>query len=801
MLLATNQFTDKRNIYQQAAIVLETVGNNSTMPIKEQNLQQQRNNSYPKQMMPSWNKRIPEAEEQNAGLGQVTAVLRRKIAVIVSVTVIVTTAAAAWTSTRTPEYEGKFQLLVEPLKSSENELLVLLSRTLQQNVNEITKQNKTDLDYQALVEVLKSPKVVAPVVSKLQSQYPDIKYDQLVGNDVDGKAVSRIGTLNINRIKQGKELSRVIEVRYRESNPDKIQTVLSEISQAYRHYSLEQQQTNLSQGIKFVDQQVPKVRQRVSSLQRDLQALQQRYGVFNPELQGDQLLKRQDENVAQIRETEKKLAESKSLYASLQGQLGMQQNEAIAASALSESPQYQQILTRIRDIEAKIATESARFREDSPIIQSLREQRNQLLPLLNQEARNAVGNSISNARNLPQVGTYQNTVRVELIQQLANTANQIRLLETSLQANYRAQQQLNQQVKEYPVVSRQYSNMQRDLRVATDTLTQMLGKKEALRLDAAQQEIPWELIMPPTIPRDKTGKLIAVSPNHPRDIILGAVAGLLLGILTAFFIENAESVLHDFDEVKRATKLSVLGNIPFEKDLKKELKKLQLADVSYQTRKKGTGEDVKRTVKSRQEEASTFKLAFYSLYNKIQSLGYEIPIRSMAISSAGSSVGKTTVAANIAQIAAETGKRVLLIDANLRNPQLHHNLGIVNAKGLSEVLSDGLDLNDVIAQSPNDENLFVVTAGQVPQNPTKLFSSQRMQRFVEKSQEEFDLVIYDTSKLMGSLDTHILAQRLDAIVLVVGLGKTDRNAFHQALDELKTSRLPVLGIVTNHPKL
>ncbi len=173
----------------------------------------------------------------------------------------------------------------------------------------------------------------------------------------------------------------------------------------------------------------------------------------------------------------------------------------------------------------------------------------------------------------------------------------------------------------------------------------------------------------------------------------------------------------------------------------------------------------------------------------------------MAISSAGSSVGKTTVAANIAQIAAETGKRVLLIDANLRNPQLHHNLGIVNAKGLSEVLSDGLDLNDVIAQSPNDENLFVVTAGQVPQNPTKLFSSQRMQRFVEKSQEEFDLVIYDTSKLMGSLDTHILAQRLDAIVLVVGLGKTDRNAFHQALDELKTSRLPVLGIVTNHPKL
>ena len=744
---------------------------------------------------------MPEDEEENPGLGQVFAVLSRKVGVIASVALIVTTAVAAWSSTRTSEYEGKFQLLVEPLKSSESELLVLLSETLQQNVNEITKQNKSELDYQALVEILKSPKLIAPVVSNLQTQYPEIKYDQLVGNDESGKpAAGRKGTLIITRITKGKEESRVIEVRYRDSSPEKIQRVLDQVSQAYRHYSLQQQQTNVSQGIKFVEQQIPTLRQRVNTLQKDLQTFQQRNGVFNPELQGDQLLKREDDIKTQITETERQLAEAKSLYASLQNQLGMQQNQAIAASALSESPQYQQILTRVRELDAKIATESARFRDDSPIIQSLRDQRDQLLPLLNQEAKGALGNNTTSAKDLAQTGVYQNSVRRTLIQQLANTANQIHSLESSLQANRQADQQINQQVKQYPAISRQYSNMQRELHVASDTLTQILAKKEALRLDAAQRESPWELIMPPTIPHDQAGKLIAVSPDRKRDVILGGIAGLLLGILAAFLLENLEKVFHDVGQVRRATKLSLLGIVPFNKELKKEIKRLKIADEAHLPQKEERRQNVETAVKPHVEEASPFLLAFYSLYNKIQSLSYEIPIRSIAITSATSGVGKSTIAEYLARIAAEAGKRVLLVDANLRNPQLHKRLGLVNTKGLSEVLSNDLDLDDVIEPYPKEENLFVVTAGQVPSNPTKLFSSKQMQYFVEKSHKDFDLVVYDTTHLVGFLDTHVLGQRLDAVVVVVGLGKTGRHAFEEALDELKTSRLPVWGVVANDPK-
>jgi polysaccharide biosynthesis transport protein len=771
--------------------------NGKQMPTKEQNLQQLRS---PNTLLrePYVFSRRPESEEENTGLSQVIGVLRRRIGLIASTAIIMTTLAVVWTATRTPKYEGKFQILVEPLKTADSELLVLLSETLQQDVNEITRNNTTELDYQALMEVLRSPKVINPVINDLKNQYPDISYGQLVATDASGKApVGQAGTLDITRIGKGKELSRVIEVRYRESNPQKIQSVLDRVLEAYQNYSQEQQQTNLRQGIKFVELQIPKMQLRVNTLQGQLQVFQQKHSLFNPELQGEQLLSRVDELKAQRIEAQRALAESKSLSASLEKQLAMSADTAIASSALSESPQYQQILTRIREVETRIATESARLTDDNPAMQNLREQRQKLLPLLQQEAKLAIGSntSSSNALNSP-VGIYQNSVRRDLIKQLADTTNQIQLLESSLEANQKATQELNKLIVQYPALSRQHSNLQRELRVATDTLNQLLAKQEALRVDAAQKDVPWEVITPPLLPRDSMGQIEPVAPPTARNIVLGGVAGLLLGSLAAFTLENWQNVFHEPEEIKRATKLPILGVIPFHKGLRQAIsgsdKELIYADQKGQNR-------FVPTVKAKTQDykTSAFTEAFCSVYNRIQSLKSETSLRSIVITSAISGDGKSTVAANLAKIAAQAGQKVLLVDANLRHPQVHHILGLVNTKGLSEILSDGLDLNDVVGQAPREENLFVVTAGDMPENPTKLFSSQRMEVFVERTHTNYDLVIYDAPHIMGLLDTSILANRVDGVLMVAGLGKTIRPSLQQALEELKACRVSVLGTVVD----
>ncbi|MGB3638051.1 MAG: polysaccharide biosynthesis tyrosine autokinase [Rivularia sp. (in: cyanobacteria)] len=767
------------------------------MPAREQGLQPL-NETKSLSREPYWLLKRPQnVEEESFGFGQIFSMLRRRAALIASVAVIVTTGAVVWGSTRTPKYEGKFQLLVEPLTNSESELLVLLSQTLQQDVNKITRQNNTPLDYQALVEVLKSPKIIEPVVDQIQDKYPGVSYGELVGGGKAGKVPSSVkeGQLHISRLSQGEIESRIIEIRYKDSNPQKVLFVLDKVSQAYRSYSLEQQQTNLRQGIRFVEQQIPVLRLRVNRLQGDMQRFQQNYNLFNPELQGKQLLERASELQATKIEASKRLAESKSLYSSLENQLGMSPNAAIAASALSESPNYQDILKRVRDVEAQIATESVRLSDANPVMVSLKEQRQKLLPLLKREAQLALGNNVPDNLLNTTVGTYQNSVRRDLIQKMADTANQIQLLEASLKATDGALVELNKQINNYPEIAGRHANLERELQVANDTLKQLLGKQEALRVDAAQQEVPWELIMPPRLPKDKTGQFIADASKGKLNIILGGAGGLLLGVLAAFFLENAQNVFHDSREVKRTAKLPLLATIPY----LKELKLLPPADkeLVYALEKDERLLPQAKNRRSKDYGASPYTQAFYSLYTRIQALKEETAISSLVITSANPGEGKTTVATTFAKTAAEAGLRVLLVDANLQNPQVHHSLGLINTQGLSEILSQGLDLNDALGQSHEEENLFVITAGEEPRNCAKLFSSPRMRNFVMRSQADFDLVVYDTPHILGRLDTSILATHADGILMVVGLGKTVRPSLSTALDELEAGRNRVLGLVSN----
>lgn len=166
------------------------------------------------------------------------------------------------------------------------------------------------------------------------------------------------------------------------------------------------------------------------------------------------------------------------------------------------------------------------------------------------------------------------------------------------------------------------------------------------------------------------------------------------------------------------------------------------------------------------------------------------------------------------------GQRVLLVDADLRNPKIHTMLGLPNTKGLSNVIAEDLDFKNIIQRvrsasmkaqdygsweaAPTEieefllkENFIVLTAGQVPPNPTSLLSSQKMQNLARQFEAAFDLIVYDTSPFLGIADSSLLAAHTDASILVVGLGKTNRSALAKVLEQLKISSTPILGVVAN----
>ena len=725
---------------------------------RTQPLNVEKNGKHPPSSQSVYTNSLPNNFNQagdDLDLRQLVTIVRRRIVVISGVAISIAVGMGFWTFSQEPKYEGKFRLLVEPV-TKENKLEGL---TQIPGVNPNVQQN--GLDYNTQIQVLASPELMAPIVSQLSQQYPDIDYSAM------------LESMTIERF----EKTNILDISYQDTEKEKIEFVLQQLAKDYLKYSLQERQTNLRKGIDFVDSQLPELQLRVNSLQRQLQQFRQQYNFIDPEVKAQQLSEQVDNVQLQRLETQKELAETRSLYASFQAQSGAaladnpafyaatnSQERSDTAQALKEAPVYQKLVGQLRDIESQIGADSTRFQDDSPNIVSLRNKRENLFPVLRAEAQRVLGNKL-----------------VELSTKISGL--EVRLAEIST-----AENTLNQSVEQLPTLARQYTDLQRELKVATESLNRFLEKRESLQVENAQNEIPWQVIAAPKVEKEP------ISPNIKRNLILGAIAGVIAGMAAALLAERLDNVFHTPEDLKDLTKLPLLGIIPFNKGLK------QLAPLAQaKVEKKAEGYKLVLPSMSSTQNESYFPFveSFRSLHTNINFLGSDTPINSLVVTSAQKGDGKSTVSVQLAQAAAAMGQKVLLVDGDMRLPQVHARLGLPNEQGLSNIISTNLPIYEAIQRSPLGDNLFVITSGQIPPDPIKLLSSKKMQNVMAQLRTEFDLVIYDTPPILGLADSSIVATHTAGIVLVVRMGKTDRAVVRQALDDLRLSRANVLGLVVN----
>jgi polysaccharide biosynthesis transport protein len=688
---------------------------------------------------------FPQAQPftESEGLGEdwnfrdFLGILRRRSLIIAGVAVLVMIAVVSSSLKQKPEYEGNFRLLVEPVNDDSKAVDVVKDANL----------DKSSLDYESQIQVLKSPELMGNIVKELQQSYPEIDYGSL------------IKSLTIIRLGETK----IIEVRYQSNNANKTQAVLEKIAKNYSNYSKEKRQTKLRQGIQFVETQLPSLQKRVDEIQKDLQLFRQKYDFIDPDTQAQQIAAQVNNLSGQRLAVNQQLAQARGNLAGLQGKEG-------ALAALNNATVYQQLIIQVGQLESQIAAESARFQEDSPSIRTFKDKRDNLLPLLNQEARR-----------------FLNV-------KFADVATQVQSLEVQSQELAKAEQKLEQ----LPVLARQYTEMQRNLQVATESLNRFLTTRETLQIQVAQTELPWQLIQAPT--KSET----PVSSDVKRSLITGFFASLAIGIGIAILIEKLDNTYHTASALKEKISLPLLGTIPFEKQLQNgqhgtSKQNIPIVRVTDSLRESVPGLAVIPD-QGKSNYSPKFLEALRVLCTNIQLLSSDRPIRSIIISSAMSGDGKSTVAFHLAQIATAMGQRVLLVDADLRQPTIHTLSNLNNLWGLSNLISTNLPVGEVIRKVPSMNELSVVTSGPIPPDPTKLLSSEKMKRLMEEFHNTFDLVIYDAPVLVGLADASLIAPHTNGILLVVRMDKTDSSVLKRALDNSKLSRMNVLGVVGNAQK-
>ena len=665
---------------------------------------------------------------------------KRRAIAIVGGAIAATGGIVFFLSTRPPVYQGKFQLLVEPVTAAENKLLSVVSQTL----GIINPKTNESLDYESQIRVLRSPRLMMPIIDNLKKKYPDI----------DQKIIEKI---TIERIMKEDEGTKILEISYDDKNPEKVQFVLDEVSKAYLKYSREDRHSYLSQGLEFIENQIPQMQQQVDTLGKRLQTLRQQYNLVDPTIQ-DRYLSEQANAIVQERvNIQMKLAQGRNVYTMLEKLY----NEGNYAAILSQDNEaYNKLITQIHELDREIESTSARFREESKTMRVLREQERELRARSQKEALSI----------------------------LQKSKSEVESLLTRQQIVVDAENRLRQRVSQLPAITREATQLQGKLEVSNQTLNQLLAKRDQLRIEAAQQEIPWQLIAPPELPRDEQGKPIKAKLSK-KHLALIIIVGLVFGLMLGFLIEIINNVFHTPDEVESETKLPVIGIIPFTRKMRKPIKKA--GKFAFLTTA------IKRWRKTEKNPDSPVLEAFRSLYTNVRLLTPDTVIHSLVVGSATPAEGKTTVAVHLAQTAAAIGQRVLLVDADLRRPKVHVQLSLPNEQGLSDILTKDIGLNDAIARVSPEENLFVLTAGTIPKDPIKLLSSEKMRDLMEQFQSFFDLVIYDTPPLVGLADSNLLAAHSDGIVLVVGLQKTDRSMLIKALDGLSIAGASVFGVVAN----
>lgn len=715
-----------------------------------------------------------ESEDDGLNLGSILATIRRRAIVVGLITTAATGAVLAWTLSEAPKYQGSFQLLVEPVASKSK-----MPGNLPAGAELLGMGGGGSLDYESQLAVLQSPKVMEPIIQQLKSKYPQIDYKKLFGGP------GQKATLGMDRIKKTK----VITVSYIDKDPQQIMFVLEKLSQGYLNYSRDDRKTDSRQGIQFIDEQLPQMRQRVDGLQAQLQQFRQQYNLIDPQVQGQQLAQQMVGLENQRVDIRTAIVQQQLLSENLQKRLsGQTADTALVSSALTQAPRYQQLLTQLKDIRTKIELEKRRFTVNSPQIQDLLNQEALLEPLIRQEAEKVLGQNLQQVplQQLESV-PFQDSIRLGLAQQLVDTSNQIEVLKVRSQAIDAALKRLNEEVKQFPVVIRQFTDLQRELGVATNTLNQLLAQRESLRVDAAKQDVPWELISEPKIPKDKDGKLVVASPQLPKRLAVGLFGGLLLGVGTALLLDRLNNVFHRPEDIKNATKLPMLGVIPIS-----DQAKLVISEIVPVDKPKGS--------LSTYTSASPFMEAFRSLNANLRLLNAGSSIRSLVISSPAPGDGKSTISTNLALAAAAMGQKVLLVDADLRWPQIQAKLGLPASAGLSDLLATDITAESVIQKSATEENLFIITAGSHTNDPLRLLSSKKMLSLMSQWRTAYDLVIYDTPPLLGLADSSLLAGYTDGMLLVVGISHTDQDELKQALQGLQMAGTPVLGIVANQVK-
>lgn len=720
----------------------------------------------------------PEADDL-AMLGQV---LRRDWKIVLLTTVLTTLGAftQAILYRPVPQYVSEMMMLLYN-KPATPELT---------SVAGVLETKKADLESE--ITLMRSQSLILQAIENLPSDLQDITYEELTRN----LSIDQAGETGI------------LTLRYTGRSAAEAKQVLTILGKTYTEYSLTRQKSEATKGIRLIERKLPETILALRQAATSLRQFREKNQLNDPEALATGLISQQQGLEAQYQAGTLAYQKTYSQYRDLEQQLlkaGQEPQQALLYITLNKDQVYQGLMTKHAELELEYVMNRSRFSNANPLVEEVAAQRDFIKKAMGDRATQVLGQE-ANRLNLEAVSGYdpETSTIGAMAEQLLSLQREMVGQEIELKGLLAAMNELDADFQRMPGLQQEYFELQRQFNSQDKAMDSLLTNLQDLEINEVQDMAPWEILQSPSQPKQMPDPK---APSLPRNLALGLVGGLVMGTGLGMLRQRLDNTFHSPDQLKEQSRLPLLGIIPL-RALPAAATPEPAAGLPTQMFSQAL-DRVKPKHDLRPETGyygrSTFLEAFRGLHTNLQMLNPDQPVRSLVVTSAMPGDGKSTVASELATAAASMGKRVLLVDVDLRRPRQAERLSLPNQGGFTTLINTDAGFEDLVYTQQSappgalqlQTNLTVLTSGPKPPDPTKLLSSQKIKAWMDRFHTSYDLVIYDAPPLLGLADSLLIAPATDGLVLVVKMGQTPRTAFRHAMEALRSTNIQVLGVVAN----
>jgi capsular exopolysaccharide synthesis family protein len=584
------------------------------------------------------------------------------------------------------------------------------------------------------LELLRSPTVLNMVAEN-------------IGNNITSGVIG--GGLTIKQGETNGEKNDIIELSYKNADPEMARDVLNELCRTYIEYRREVNSQEVSRLLSKLEVQIEKLQNELTSKENDLRYFKEENQMVQLSSETNITVSKLSEMELSLQKTNLEIIESRERQQQLKTQISNQELDIVQSMTFSDP-----FKNRLSDLELQLNTLSAEYSPEHFKVKSIKEQIERL--------KDATVDSMS--REAASQTLVKNPIRQSMVQEMINLTIETAAQETKRIAQEKIIEKLNAELLKLPQIEQRYIFLQRETESSIETLRILKSKFEETKIRKDSQESDLkvlEMAQTPTTPIRKVKFTI---------IIIGLLAGIMIGIAFAFGIEFLDQSLKDPLEVEKTLELPLLGIVPHIE-----------ADQELFEQK-----DLTKNILE----------PFRALRANLKHIATTHRLKTFIICSAVKGEGKTTLSANLSITFAMDGKKVILIDADLRRSQMHTLFNIPKKTGLADYLL-GIATVDEIMKPTKFENLYIITSGERPSNPAELLGTWRFDTLVQELRDRGDIVIFDSPALLPVSDTITMAPKMDGCLVVVRTLWTPIKAARQAKNQLKRIGCRIFGGILN----